>query len=123
MPVDLLRACCASCKAADAPRHSGARIAELGRAAKPLHLLSYRDSDYRGCTGVHANRHEGRHSVARIISAANYASPTAKAKKTTSPRSASASTSSSSGTRNTWTMPSTTFAPVGYQQPWERRKA
>ena len=42
-------------------------IAEL-RAAKTLHLLHYVDSDtYRRCIGVHINRHEGRHSVARII--------------------------------------------------------
>ena len=46
----------------------GRAIAELGRAAKTLHLLSYLDSDtYRRCIGVHLNRHEGRHSLARAI--------------------------------------------------------
>ena len=50
------------------PTPLGRAIAELGRAAKTLHLLSYVDSDtYRRCIGVHANRHEGRHSVARVI--------------------------------------------------------
>jgi TnpA family transposase len=46
----------------------GRAIAELGRAAKTPQLLSYVDSDtYRRCIGVHLNRHEGRHSVARVI--------------------------------------------------------
>lgn len=50
------------------PTPLGRAIAELGRAAKTLHLLHYVDSDtYRRCIGVHINRHEGRHSVARII--------------------------------------------------------
>ena len=50
------------------PTPLGRAIAELGRAAKTLHLLSYLDSDaYRRCIGVHLNRHEGRHSVARVI--------------------------------------------------------
>lgn len=50
------------------PTPLGRAIAELGRAAKTLHLLHYVDSDtYRRCNGVHINRHEGRHSVARII--------------------------------------------------------
>lgn len=50
------------------PTPLGRAIAELGRAAKTLHLLSYVDSDaYRRCIGVHINRHEGRHSVARVI--------------------------------------------------------
>ena len=50
------------------PTPLGRAIAELGRAAKTLHLLHYVDSDtYRRCIGVHLNRHEGRHSVARVI--------------------------------------------------------
>jgi TnpA family transposase len=50
------------------PTPLGRAIAELGRAAKTLHLLSYLDSDtYRRTIGVHLNRHEGRHSVARVI--------------------------------------------------------
>lgn len=50
------------------PTPLGRAIAELGRAAKTLHLLSFVDSDaYRRCIGVHLNRHEGRHSVARVI--------------------------------------------------------
>ena len=50
------------------PTPLGRAIAELGRAAKTLHLLHHVDSDtYRRCIGVHINRHEGRHSVARII--------------------------------------------------------
>lgn len=95
------------------PTPLGRALAELGRAAKTLHLLHYVDSDtYRRCIGVHINRHEGRHSVARIIqaTAANYASPTAKVKKTSSPRSDSRSTCSCSGTPNTWTTRSVTSA-------------
>jgi TnpA family transposase len=50
------------------PTPLGRAIAELGRAAKTLHLLHYVDSDtYRRAIGVHINRHEGRHSVARVI--------------------------------------------------------
>jgi TnpA family transposase len=50
------------------PTPLGRAIAELGRAAKTLHLLHYVDSDtYRRCIGVHLNRHESRHSVARVI--------------------------------------------------------
>ena len=50
------------------PTPLGRAIAELGRAAKSLHLLAYVDSDaYRRRIGVHINRHEGRHSVARVI--------------------------------------------------------
>ena len=50
------------------PTPLGRAIAELGRAAKTLHLLAYVDSDaYRRRIGVHINRHEGRHSVARVI--------------------------------------------------------
>jgi TnpA family transposase len=50
------------------PTPLGRAIAELGRAAKTLHLLSYVDGDaYRRCIGVHINRHEGRNSVARVI--------------------------------------------------------
>lgn len=50
------------------PTPLGRALAELGRAAKTLHLLHYVDSDtYRRAIGVHINRHEGRHSVARII--------------------------------------------------------
>ena len=50
------------------PTPLGRAIAELGRAAKTLHLLSYLDSDtYRRCIGMHLNRHEGRHSLARVI--------------------------------------------------------
>jgi len=46
------------------PTPLGRAIAELGRAAKTLDLLSYVDSDaYRRCIGVHINRHEGRHFV------------------------------------------------------------
>jgi TnpA family transposase len=50
------------------PTPLGRAIAELGRAAKTLHLLHYIDSDtYRRCIGVHINRHEGRHAIARVI--------------------------------------------------------
>jgi hypothetical protein len=60
-----------------------------GRIAKTLHLLAFVDSDaYRRRIGVHVNRHEGRHSVGRVIfhsTAASCASPTAKARKTNPP--------------------------------------
>jgi len=43
-------------------------IAELGRIAKTLHLLSWIDSeDHRRQTSIGLNRHEGRHRVARVI--------------------------------------------------------
>jgi hypothetical protein len=60
--------CCASCKAAGAPAGSDARSPKLGRIAKTLHLLAWIDSEeLRRETGVGLNRHESRHSVARII--------------------------------------------------------
>jgi TnpA family transposase len=50
------------------PSRLGRAIAELGRVAKTLHLLAWIDSEQlRRETGVGLNRHEGRHSVARII--------------------------------------------------------
>jgi TnpA family transposase len=50
------------------PSRLGRAIAELGRVAKTLHLLAWIDSEeLRRETGVGLNRHEGRHSVARII--------------------------------------------------------
>lgn len=50
------------------PTPLGRAIAELGRAAKTLHLLSILDSEsYRRSMSIHINRHEGRHSVARAI--------------------------------------------------------
>ena len=50
------------------PSRLGRAIAELGRIAKTLHLLAWIDSEeLRRETGVGLNRHEGRHSVARII--------------------------------------------------------
>jgi TnpA family transposase len=60
--------CCASCQDGGRPTLLGRAIAEFGRAAKTLHQLSCVDSDaYRRCIGVHFNRHEGGHSVARVI--------------------------------------------------------
>jgi hypothetical protein len=50
-----------------APR-LGRAIAELGRVAKTLHLLSWiDDEEHRRQSSVGLTRHEGRHSVARII--------------------------------------------------------
>jgi len=50
------------------PTRLGRAIGELGRIAKTLHLLSWIDSEeLRRATSVGLNRHEGRHSVARII--------------------------------------------------------
>ncbi|MGH2969421.1 MAG: Tn3 family transposase, partial [Solirubrobacteraceae bacterium] len=46
----------------------GRAIAELGRMAKTLHLLSWIDSEeLRRATSIGLTRHEGRHSVARVI--------------------------------------------------------
>jgi TnpA family transposase len=50
------------------PSRLGRAIAELGRIAKTLHLLAWVDSEQlRRETAVGLNRHEGRHSVARIM--------------------------------------------------------
>jgi TnpA family transposase len=50
------------------PTRLGRAIAELGRIAKTLHLLSWIDSEQvRRTTSIGLNHHEGRHSVARII--------------------------------------------------------
>ena len=50
------------------PSRLGRAIAELGRAAKTVHLLAWIDSQQlRRETGVGLNRHESRHSVARVI--------------------------------------------------------
>lgn len=50
------------------PTPLGRAIAELGRIAKTLHLLSWIDSeDHRRQTSISLNRHEARHRVARII--------------------------------------------------------
>jgi TnpA family transposase len=50
------------------PSRLGRAIAELGRIAKTLHLLAWIDSEQlRRETGIGLNRHESRHSVARII--------------------------------------------------------
>jgi TnpA family transposase len=50
------------------PSRLGRAIAELGRVAKTLHLLSWIDSEeHRRQSSVGLTRHEGRHSVARII--------------------------------------------------------
>jgi TnpA family transposase len=50
------------------PTRLGRAIAELGRLAKTLHLLSWIDSeDLRRATSIGLTRHEDRHSVARVI--------------------------------------------------------
>jgi TnpA family transposase len=50
------------------PSRLGRAIAELGRVAKTVHLLAWIDSEQlRRETGVGLNRHESRHSVARVI--------------------------------------------------------
>ena len=50
------------------PTRLGRAIAELGRVAKTLHLLSWIDNEeHRRQSSVGLTRHEGRHSVARII--------------------------------------------------------
>jgi TnpA family transposase len=50
------------------PSRLGRAIAEVGRVAKTLHLLSWIDSEeHRRQTSIGLTRHEGRHSVARII--------------------------------------------------------
>jgi Tn3 transposase DDE domain len=46
----------------------GRALGELGRIPKTLHLLTYVDDElYRRSTLTQLNRHEGRHSLARII--------------------------------------------------------
>jgi TnpA family transposase len=50
------------------PTRLGRAIAERGRVAKTLHLLSWIDSEeHRRQSSVGLTRHEGRHSVARVI--------------------------------------------------------
>jgi hypothetical protein len=50
------------------PTRLGRAIAEVGRVAKTLHLLSWIDNEeHRRQSSVGLTRHEGRHSVARII--------------------------------------------------------
>jgi TnpA family transposase len=50
------------------PSRLGRAIAEIGRLAKTLHLLSWIDSEeLRRATSVGLTRHEDRHSVARVI--------------------------------------------------------
>ncbi len=50
------------------PTRLGRAIAELGRVAKTLHLLSWIDyEEHRRQSSAGLTRHEGRHSVARII--------------------------------------------------------
>lgn len=50
------------------PTRLGRAIAELGRIAKTLHLLAWVDSEeLRREASVGLNRHEDRHSVARVI--------------------------------------------------------
>ena len=50
------------------PTRLGRAIAELGRVAKTLHLLSWiDDEEHRRQSSIGLTRHEGRHSVARII--------------------------------------------------------
>jgi TnpA family transposase len=50
------------------PTRLGRAIAELGRTAKTLHLLAWVDSEeLRREASVGLNRHEDRHSVARVI--------------------------------------------------------
>lgn len=50
------------------PTVLGRAIAELGRVAKTVHLLTYSgDESYRRRILVHLNRHEGRHSLAREV--------------------------------------------------------
>lgn len=75
------------------PTPLGRAIAELGRAAKTMHLLSIIDSEpYHRSMSIHTNRHEGRHSVARAIFYGNRGElrrPYAKAEKTSSTLSAS----------------------------------
>ena len=103
------------------PSRLGRAIAELGRIAKTLHLLAWIDSEQlRRETSVGLNRHESRHAVARIIfhgNGASCASPTAKARKTSSARSASRSTRSCSGTPNTSTTRSPSCAPPATRSP------
>ena len=55
------------------PSRLGRAIAELGRLPKTLHLLSWIDSEeHRRQTSIGLTRHEGRHSVARIIFHGNH---------------------------------------------------
>jgi TnpA family transposase len=50
------------------PTRLGRAIGELGRIAKTLHLLSWIDSEeLRRAMSTGLTRHEGRHSVARVI--------------------------------------------------------
>ncbi len=50
------------------PTRLGRAIGELGRIAKTLHLLSWIDSEeLRRAMSIGLTRHEGRHSVARVI--------------------------------------------------------
>jgi TnpA family transposase len=50
------------------PTVLGRAIAELGRASKSVHLLTYSgDEGYRRRILLHLNRHEGRHSLSREV--------------------------------------------------------
>ena len=84
---DLVRALHAGSKQSELAK----AIAEVGRIAKSLFLLSYVDDEtHRRRVLVQLNRHEKRHDLARTIfhgDRAGYASATARARRTSSPRS------------------------------------
>ena len=110
------------------PSRLGRAIAEVGRLAKTLHLLSWIDSEElpprRQASASPATKaatpSPGSSSTA---TKASCASPTEKAKRTSSARSASRSTRSCSGTPNTSTTPSPTSGPPATTSPTKTSNA
>ena len=104
------------------PSRLGRAIAELGRVAKTLHLLSWIDSEELRRETERRAQPPRRPPLRRPDHLPRQprrscASPTAKAKKTSSARSASRSTRSCSGTPNTSTTPSPTSEPPATRSP------
>jgi hypothetical protein len=109
------------------PARLGRAIAELGRIAKTLHLLSGIDSEeHRRQSSVGLTRHEGRHSVAQVIFHGNQGElrqPYREGKKTSWARSASRSTRSCSGTPNALTTRSHISEPPVTRSPTKTSNA
>ena len=103
------------------PSRLGRAIAEVGRVAKTLHLLSWIDSEeHRRQTSIGLTRHEGRHSVARIILHGNQGQlrqPYRDGQEDRLGALASLSTRSCAGTPNTSTTPSPTYGPPATTLP------
>jgi Tn3 transposase DDE domain len=98
------------------PSALGRALAEVGRIAKTIFLLAYLDDEaYRRRILTQINRGEARHALARkapTVTAVSCASPTARARRTSSAPSGSSSAPSLSGTLATWPPPSSTSVPT-----------